>query len=491
MSARSPRRGGHSGNPGNPGSLAIVVIYLLAGVAWTIISEFGPAIMAGVKPLLDPVGMLNRLGFVAGSAIVIAFVLRHRDSERHRARRAIEQKNEELLQSHKLEALGRLAAGVAHDFNNVMTVIMSHAEFLAEALPQGSKLRQEVDGINATMLSARGLTKQLLLFGRQSPGVSEQVQVNTSIRNIEPMVRRLIGADIRFVVEPAAKYDTCIISDTRIEQVILNMVVNARDAMPRGGSLLIETQDVLVGPERLDGVPDCLPGEYVMVAISDTGMGMDEATRLRCFDPFFTTKDAAHGTGLGLATTHGIVRDAGGFIAVYSAQDKGTTFKIYLPVINVPAPVQVQPKPVPVLGRKRTETILVADDEAPVRNVVVASLTRAGYTVLAAASPMEALEIEKAHRGEIDLLLTDLVMPGMLGTALAAEIRRRRPGIRLLLASGYTDRGARLVEEGVGDVDFLEKPFEPRQLVERVAAVLDKPRDDNKSGGDVRFANWR
>ncbi|MEO8139330.1 MAG: response regulator [Gemmatimonadota bacterium] len=379
---------------------------------------------------------------------------------------------EQLFQSQKIEAVGRLAGGVAHDFNNLLTVIIGHGELLGEDLKEGDPLRESVVEMLHAASRAAGLTKQLLAFSRQQVLDLRVVDLNALVGNMDKMLRRLIGEDVEL---------RSVLSDTlgavradagQIEQVILNLVVNSRDAMPDGGRLMIETSDVELDEAFIASHQPMAAGSYVMLAVTDTGTGMTEGVRHRLFEPFFTTKEPGKGTGLGLATVYGIVKQSGGYIWVYSEVGNGTTFKIYLPrvaetpeALSVPDVVAEPPR--------GTETVLLVEDEDMVRSLARAALARRGYAVLEAANGREALAICERHRGPIDLLVTDMIMPGMTGRDLALRVILLRPEIKVLYVSGYTDRA--IVHQGLLEpgFSFLEKPFAPDSLARKVRKVLD------------------
>jgi two-component system cell cycle sensor histidine kinase/response regulator CckA len=378
----------------------------------------------------------------------------------------------QLTHAQKMEAVGRLAGGVAHDFNNLLTVIQGRAEQLLDALPPADPLWRQADLIQKTGDRAAALTQQLLAFSRKQLRQPRVLDLNALVADLEKMLRRVIGEDIaiELALDPALGRVRADVS--QIGQVALNLAVNARDAMPRGGALVIRTANVDVPPEQ-DGNPLGPPsGRWVVLEVRDTGIGMDAETRLRIFEPFFTTKEPGKGTGLGLATVYGIVQQSDGHIDVESAPGHGTTFRIYLPrVESAPETREIEPSSEsPVTG---DETLLLLEDEGHVRRVVRESLTRWGYTVLEAARAHEALAIAERHPGRIDLLITDVIMPGMSGPDVARSLVGLRPGLKVLYVSGYADDA--LGQHGVlePDVAFLPKPFTVRELARKVRAVLD------------------
>ena len=377
---------------------------------------------------------------------------------------------DQLCQAQKLESLGGLAGGIAHDFNNLLTVINGYSRAALKRVDPQDPIYSEIEEVRKAGERAANLTRQLLAFSRNQTLEPEVLDLNAIVKDSERMLRRLIGADveIRCVFEPALQ---AVEADPgQLHQVIMNLAINARDAMPDGGRLTISTKTVRVregGPDAL-GVP---PGEYIMLTVADTGGGMDEDTRCHIFEPFFTTKAAGKGTGLGLSTVHGIVSQSGGHIRVRSELQQGTTFEIYLPVVN--QPIETEPAESFVPGLRGSETVLVAEDDAEVRAFTVASLGSYGYRVLEAAKGDEALRICREHTGRIDLLLSDIVMPGMSVSALGAEVRRLRPESAVLLMTGYTEPEI-LRGSGVSrSTDYLQKPFGPVELARKVRGVLD------------------
>jgi signal transduction histidine kinase len=387
-------------------------------------------------------------------------------------REALERKQleEQLAQSQKMEAVGRLAGGVAHDFNNLLTAIKGHLEFLLEDLPLGSVTRSDAEGIEDAANRAASLTRQLLALSRRQVLQPRVLDLNQTVQEMEKMLRRVIGEDVTLSsrMEPALGH---VEADAgQVTQVLLNLAVNARDAMPTGGSLTIETANVELDDEYVRGKLRVESGRYIMLAVSDTGVGMDAETRARIFEPFFTTKEVGKGTGLGLSTVYGIVKQSGGHVWVYSEPGHGTTFKVYLPRVDAPVVAETVRVAAPSTGR---ETVLLTEDEAAVRVLARRTLERAGYQVLEADGGEAALRLAESHAGTIHLLLSDVVMPGIGGRELAERLQRQRPDVALLFMSGYTDdailRHGMLVE----GTPFLEKPFTPAGLREKVRAVLD------------------
>jgi len=386
-----------------------------------------------------------------------------------------EQRNLEnqFRQAQRLEAVGRLAGGVAHDFNNVLTAITGYSELLLEDMGPDDAKRSDVLEIKSAAQRAAALTRQLLAFSRKQVLQTRVLDLNEVVQTLEKMLHRLIGEDVKLELALAPALRAVRADPGQIEQVILNLAVNARDAMPRGGRLTIETADVDLDEAYAREHAGAAPGPYVMLAVSDTGIGMDAETRSHIFEPFFTTKEQGKGTGLGLATVYGIVKQSGGYVWVYSEPGRGATFKIYLPRVEAPADAvaAVTPEP-PVAGGR--ETVLLAEDDPSVRAIVADVLTQKGYRVLRANDGQAALEMARAQAGAIHLLVTDIVMPGMTGRELAEALRAERPGVRVLYMSGYTDDAVvrhGVLEEGV---PYLQKPFAPRTLASKVREVLDR-----------------
>ena len=393
------------------------------------------------------------------------------DAAVRRERRRLEQ---QLLASQRLEAVGRLAGGVAHDFNNVLTAVLGSTELLILDTPPGVANREELEIIREAATRAQDLIRQLLAFSSRQALKPVVLDLNHLVKNVGKMLRRLIGENIQFTTEPAADLDAVCADPGQLEQVLVNLAVNARDAMPTGGKLTIETANVEHDPDYAREREAALLRRFVMLAVSDTGIGMDEATKARIFEPFFTTKEPGKGTGLGLATVYGIVQQSGGFIWVYSEPGHGTTFKIYLPQVEAPLEgraVGAAPGDLP----RGTETILLVEDAAAVRAVTRQVLERQGYTVLEAAHGAAALQTAAGHPGPIHLLLTDVVMPVLSGRQLADQLARLRPDAKVLYASGYTDDA--VVRHGVleAGISYLQKPFTADSLARKVREVLDRP----------------
>jgi len=392
----------------------------------------------------------------------------------HELRAAYEQLSQtqdQLTQAQKMEAIGRLAGGVAHDFNNLLAIILGRSQIMLEAPPPEHQQRRHVTLIKQAAERAAQVTRQLLAFSRKQILQPKVVDLNALVSSVLTLLRRLIREDIEFSFVPHAS-DTRVMADpAQLEIVLMNLTVNAGDAMPHGGRLTIETSIVNVDEGLRGRDLEIHIGRYVMLAVSDTGVGMDVHTVRRIFEPFFTTKGIGKGTGLGLATVHGIVKQSGGAITVYSEPDIGTTFRVYLPYAPVePAPVA---PPIEAPARGAGETVLVVEDEAQLRELVEEILDGRGYRVLGADGPLAALDIVARHEGPIDLLLTDVVMPKMSGRELAERAQATKPTLRVLYMSGYTDEA--IIQHDVLNpgVALIQKPFTPDGLVRAVAAVLE------------------
>jgi PAS domain S-box-containing protein len=379
----------------------------------------------------------------------------------------------QLRQAQKMESVGRLAGGVAHDFNNLLTVILGNVELLDAALPAGDRRRQETEQVRIAGERATALTRQLLAFARKQVVEPRVIQLNDIVLRTDLMLRRLIGEDIELVTM-IGEVGPVLADPGQVEQVLVNMVVNARDAMPGGGTLTVGTLPVTLAEGDPHRDPDTKPGPFVRLSISDTGIGMDGATAARVFDPFFTTKEAGKGTGLGLATCYGIVKQAGGQILVESEPGRGTTFHVDLPRATEPAAEETREDEWPPARRDGRESVLVVEDEVQVRRLAAGILRNRGYEVFEAADGAEALEVSGGFAGRIDLLLTDVVMPGMRGTEVARRLAAARPGLRVLYMSGYTDDERFRQEAGTSDFEFMAKPFTPTVLARRVREVLDR-----------------
>jgi two-component system, cell cycle sensor histidine kinase and response regulator CckA len=381
---------------------------------------------------------------------------------------------EQLRHSQKMEAVGTLAGGVAHDFNNVLSVILCYSELVLSDLKPNDPMRADLDEIRSAAKRASELTRQLLMFSRQQVLEPKVLDLNKVLVGMDRMLQRLLGADVDLVSLPAQNLGRVRVDPSSIEQVIVNLAVNARDAMPHGGKLTMETGNVVVDEEYARLHLGVAPGAYVMLAVTDTGKGIDKATQARIFEPFFTTKEKGKGTGLGLSTVFGIVQQSGGSVWLYSERDKGTTFKIFLPCVDQPADV-VPPVEAP-LKLRGTETILLVEDDDQVRVVTAGILRRHGYQVIEAHNAGEAFLQSEKYLDPIDLMLSDVVMPQMSGPELARRLAGIRPSMKILCMSGYTDDS--IVRHGVLDasMSFLQKPITVATLTGKVREVLDAQR---------------
>jgi signal transduction histidine kinase len=398
--------------------------------------------------------------------------LRREVDERRRAEEALRRSEAQLLQAQKLEAVGRLAGGIAHDFNNLLSVILSYSEELLSAIPAG-EAHDKLAEIERAGQRAAELTRQLLVFSRQQVTDLAVLDLNQVLTGVSTMLRRMLREDVALRVVPAARLGVVRADRGQIEQVIMNLAVNARDAMPNGGLLKLETADVDLDDSYAGDHIGVTPGPYVMLAVSDTGHGMDAATQARVFEPFFTTKERGKGTGLGLSTVFGIVQQSGGTIWLYSEPGRGSTFKIFLPrVAGVAAPSAETDRSSSI--PRGTETVLLVEDQDEVRRVARTILERFGYRVVEASDAGEALGLARQEQFAIDLLLTDVVMPGMDGRQLADRVLEARPGLKVLFMSGYTDDV--ILHHGVLDsgVAYIQKPLTPESLARKVRQVLDQ-----------------
>jgi PAS domain S-box-containing protein len=380
---------------------------------------------------------------------------------------------EQFRQAQKMEAVGQLSGGIAHDFNNLLGVIIGYGEILQEGLPPANRLRRSADEILAAGRRAAALTRQLLAFSRQQVLDPKVLDLNVVVLNMENMLRRLIGENIELSSALDADLGTIKADQGQLEQVVMNLAVNARDAMPDGGKLLIETANTEMDETFVRRYPyPVLPGRYVRLTVSDTGCGMDAQTRARIFEPFFTTKAKGQGTGLGLSMVYGVVKQSGGYIDVYSELGIGTTFKIYLPRVDERvAPLDSQRDLATTL--RGTETVLLVEDEAALRVLTRNLLEMCGYTVLDAKNGAEALDVSQHHTAPIHILLTDVIMPGITGRVLADQLVQLRPNIKVVYMSGYT--GQAVGAHGVLDPGsiFLQKPFTRDALARKLRDALD------------------
>ena len=411
-------------------------------------------------------------GSIYGIMSILMDVTERKAAEETRERLTIVE--EQLRQSQKMEAVGRLAGGVAHDFNNLLTAISGYSDLLLHRLPHYSTLRRDVEEIRKAGDRAAALTRQLLAFSRRQVLQPKVLDLNTVVTKMGRMLRSLVGENIVLSIDLSPSLSRVKADPGQIEQVIVNLVVNSRDAMPDGGRITIATADADLSSAYAAAHPEVVPGPYVLLSVTDTGQGMSDDAQAHLFEPFFTTKERGKGTGLGLPTVYGIVQQSGGHIRVNSAAEHGSTFLVYLPRVEAPQdgatgtdrPLLPHPSP-------GTETVLLAEDEEVVRRLAREILSGNGYTVLEAGNGREALLLSEAHRGEIHLLLTDVVMPKMSGRELGERIRLHRPDLRILYMSGYTDDS--ILRHGVllDGIPFLQKPFTAEVLARKVREVLD------------------
>jgi len=398
------------------------------------------------------------------------------DAEQRRARRQAEetlrQTETQLRQAQKMEAVGRLAGGIAHDFNNLLTAILGYSELVLRQIPSDTPVRADIEEIKKAGDRAASLTRQLLAFSRQQVLAPRVTDFNEIVVNVEKLLRRVIGEDVQLAIEldPATRHVK--VDHSQMEQVLLNLAVNARDAMPQGGRVGIRTsQRVFTQPYRASGAT-VDPGPYLLVTVSDTGTGMPPDIMKQIFEPFFTTKGAGQGTGLGLSTVYGIVKQSGGYIFVDSELGRGTVFEMYLPCVDEPVDAQT-PGASPALSMEGSETILLVDDDPGIRELVRRALKDNGYHVLTAPDGMEAMAVAEAHAGSIHILITDLVMPRIGGAELAAQLSAAHRDLVVLYISGYTDRREWKQEASRAGWAYLQKPFTPTVLMRKVRELLD------------------
>ncbi|HEX7672022.1 MAG TPA: response regulator [Polyangiaceae bacterium] len=413
----------------------------------------------GVMVAVSATALLDHDGNLVGGIALLRDVTQQRNLER------------QFAQSQKMDAIGRLAGGVAHDFNNLLAVILSYAELAMKPEGVAESTREDLREITAAAERASGLTRQLLAFSRRQVVQRRTLQLNDLVTDVEKMLRRVIGEDIALMTRPWPALGTVKADAGQIEQIILNLTVNARDAMPDGGKLTIETANVTLGEDYTSGHSGMTPGEFVMLAVSDTGTGMDAETKRRMCEPFFTTKGVGKGTGLGLATVYGLVEQSGGHISVYSEVNRGTSFKVYFPRVDGVAGERA-PSGMATAPAGGTGTILLVEDDEAVRRVALRILRECGYTVLEARNAADARRFCAEEGSAIDLLVTDVVMPEINGPKLAEELSAICPRMRVLFMSGYP--GAAVVHEGLmaAEMPYIEKPFSPVSLADKVHGVL-------------------
>jgi nitrogen-specific signal transduction histidine kinase len=383
---------------------------------------------------------------------------------------------EQLRQSQKLEAIGKLAGGVAHDFNNVLTAILGYSDMLLYHMDPSNPLRDTVGEVRKAGMRGASLTHQLLAFSRKQVLQPAVLDLNAVVSNMQKMLRRLIGENVSLVTILEPDLMPVLADQGQIEQVILNLALNARDAMPEGGRLVVQTMNFSLYPNSAWVQGDFGPGDYALLQITDTGIGMEPETLAHMFEPFFTTKQPGQGTGLGLATVYGIVKQSGGHIWVSSRPGLGTAFKVYLPRTTQQKNIFAPRISAPAMSTG-TETILLVEDEDSVRAMAAAVLKHCGYRVLEARHGGDALRVSRDFEGPIHLLLTDVVMPGMSGPVLAESIFKQRPEIRVLLTSGYIGQDQPGMDQWMKEENFLSKPFTAQHLSEKVRLVLDVGKD--------------
>ncbi|MGQ0645433.1 MAG: response regulator [Elusimicrobiota bacterium] len=398
--------------------------------------------------------------------------------KRRQAEEALRQSEIRLLQAQKMEAVGRLAGGVAHDFNNLLTAVLGYTDLALYALKPEDPLSKDMEEIKKCAQRAAVLTRQLLAFGRQQVLLPKVVDLNAVIQDLSKMIKRLIPENIAVVPVLAADLGRIKADRGQLEQIIVNLAANARDAMPGGGRLTIETANARLDGETSAAYPEVKEGPYVMLAVRDTGSGMDSETRKRIFEPFFTTKPAGRGAGLGLATVYGIIKQSGGHIFVDSEVGSGTAFRIYFPLVEAreEAGPRAEEAPPAVRSFRGSETVLVVEDEESVRELTRRVLAQNGYRVLDAPNAGEALLVCEKHRGPVDIMLTDIVLPRMSGRELADRLAPLHPEMRVLYMTGYTDPA--VIQEEVLDhgKPLILKPFEPETLLKKMREALEKNR---------------
>lgn len=472
---------------------------LAAGISARLVDVFGFYFVVAMAPVIAAVYFTYRTyltnvevsGQQAEQAERHVVELSHHIAEQERIREALARSEEQLRQSQKMEAVGQLAGGVAHDFNNLMTAITGYSALMLDDLEEDSLLRPDIEEIKRAAERAAGLTRQLLAFSRKQMLQPKVLDLNTVVTDMHKMLERLIGENILIISDLDPEL-ACVEADpSQVEQVIMNLAVNARDAMPDGGRLTIETRNLqLDDAYRAQRHVELAPGRYVMLAVSDTGCGIDADMQTRIFEPFFTTKELGKGTGLGLSTVHGIVVQSGGNIHVRSEIGLGTTFDIYLPQVeDVEEMVEEKVDETTIL--KGTQTILLVEDEETVRRLAARIIKRQGFHLLQAGDGIEALRVAEDYQFVIDLMLSDVVMPEMRGPELAEQIALTRPQMPVLFMSGYNDTG--LAEQA--GVNFIQKPFAPKELLRRIHAVLEenkinRDKQDEQDNSKTNRGRW-
>ena len=444
-------------------------------------------------PVGGPAGSQALLTVIASALLMSALaVLAYRVLERQRRRLQLERRilEAQLLQSQKMEAVGRLAGGVAHDFNNLLTAIDGNNDLALDMIATGEigSLKDVLGEVTAATRRAASLTGQLLSFSRRQIVTAERVDVNAAVVGLERMLHRLIGEDVRLDTHLDAAEPHALVDRGQLDQVVLNLVINARDAMPRGGTITIATAASVADARSAPGGPSLRPGAYARISVADTGEGIPGTVLPNIFEPFFTTKARDKGTGLGLATVYGIVNQAGGGVAVQTTPGRGSTFEVYFPAVEASASAS-GPSAAAPRARDGTESVLLVEDDLSVRRLARRSLERRGYRVIEALSARHAVELAETHPDRIDLLLTDVVMPDLNGREVADAVRATRADVRVLFMSGYADDAR--VHQGVlaERLHFLPKPFTPHTLAAKVRSVLDGDRTREPAQSAARRTN--
>lgn len=396
-------------------------------------------------------------------------------TDKKNAEKALRESQEQLYSSQKMEAVGRLAGGIAHDFNNLLGTILGFCRFLLESCPDGDPRREDIQEIIHAGDRASALTKQLLAFGRKQMLRPAVFDLNTCINEFSKIIHRTVNEDIEVVMHLTPEPNPIYADRTQIEQVILNLAINACDAMPKGGRLTLSTFNETVAIPREVGKYEISSGEYVVFSISDTGIGMDDETMERIFEPFFTTKELGKGTGLGLATVYGIIKQSGGYVAVDSEKGKGSIFSVYMPKKSVP-PVAAVKQATPTPSQSGHETVLLVEDEKPLREIMSRAFQSKGYRVVVAKDGAEALTACKNTKNKLELMVSDVMIPGVKGVELADKIKAMQPGISIIFISGYA--GDVIGNHGIleSDINFLPKPFDPDKLLSKARELLDAKR---------------
>src|SRR3989449_1376472 len=445
------------------------------------------ALLAVSKYVFHAVLRLDQIVLFVALAWVLAFVIDRSQAEKVVAQDALARSEKLLQQSQKMEAIGRLAGGVAHDFNNLLAVITGYSDLLLESLASSEPDRRKVEQIKQAANSAASLTRQLLMFSRQQVIQPVILDINQTVGNIEKMVRRLIKENIEFTVVLDRYLERVKADPGQIEQIVLNLVVNARDAMPNGGKLRIQTRNVRLDRDSAQAGADVPSGRFVLLEVTDTGTGMDQQTQMHIFEPFFTTKAVGEGTGLGLATVYAIVKQSTGHIEVQSTLGQGSSFKVYLPAA-AQAAADHESGEGTAKAAFSGETVLVVEDARPLRDLICEALSTSGCTVLSARDGQEALRIVSQRKSAIDLLLTDVVMPGMNGPALAKQVRALCPQTKILYMTGYSGEFIR-ADMLIAGVSLIQKPFTPADLGRKISKMLaDKSRENSEAAPNTSAA---